>query len=370
MELYNTYKPYLHLGLTIYSGITYYFIENKLTIINIITGYTLIDTLINPAIINSYDYLLHHLLILLSYLTFKYYNYTDFIHVTITPVLSFNISSIFLTLDTIYKNNLIYDKIKYVNLLCFVSTFCYYRLYRYYYDTIIHPDFIIFLNTYNNCIGLITYIFFSLNIFWICIIIKKICNPLKKINTNVLTKYICQYALFINVFISLYKLVFGKNTINLLQLFGNLLLSITNYNYHNNLLLNEVNNYPIEDKYLIYNHISIRIKNSLCLLTYLPYNNIYSYISIYNHLISSILSLHFLNNDRIIHKKNIQLWLNISLIMDKMVLAYNNNNTLHMYIILLIINISQHNNILYNFTPILIHIIYILQNILMINVYF
>ena len=54
MELYINYRPYMYIGLCVYSGLTYYFIENKILTINIITIYTLIDTILNPTIINDY----------------------------------------------------------------------------------------------------------------------------------------------------------------------------------------------------------------------------------------------------------------------------------------------------------------------------
>ena len=179
MELYITYRPYMYIGLCIYSGITYYYIEDKLLTANILTIYTLIDTIVNPVIINNYDYLFHHFLLLLSYVSFYYYDYRDFIHITINPALSFQISSIFLSLDILFTRYNINKKIKYVNNIFFITTFIYYRIYRYYYDTLIHPDLFIFLNKYNKCIGLIIYSFFILNMYWLCLIIKKVNRMLK-----------------------------------------------------------------------------------------------------------------------------------------------------------------------------------------------
>lgn len=172
MELFLKYRAPLYLLVTLYTGYSY-FNNNLITTSNIICGFTLIDTIYNKDINTKPEYLFHHFLVLSSYGTFQYYKYNDFLDITVKPLLSFQISSIFLSINETYKKNYYYDKYKIINLILFLSSFIYFRLYSYYY-IIVSPQFYLFLNKYNKGLIIIPYLFFLLNTYWFIGIIRKI----------------------------------------------------------------------------------------------------------------------------------------------------------------------------------------------------
>jgi len=173
MELFLKYRKPLYLLVTIYSGVSYFYNHNLLTTSNIICGFTLIDTIYNKDINTKPEYLLHHFLVLTSYGTYQYYKYNNFLDITIKPLLSFQVSSIFLSINELYKKNYYYNKYKIINLILFLSSFVYYRIYLYYY-IIVSPQFYLFLNEYNKGLIIIPYSYFLLNMYWFTEIIQKI----------------------------------------------------------------------------------------------------------------------------------------------------------------------------------------------------
>jgi hypothetical protein len=173
MELFLNRRKELYLLLSIYTSVSYFYINDYLLSSSIVCGFTVIDTIYNKDINTKPDYLFHHFLVITSYGTFQYYQFYEYIDITIIPLLSFQVSSIFLSINELYKKNYYYNKYKIINLILFLSSFIYFRLYLYYY-IIVNPRFYLFLNTYNNGLIILPYSFFLLNTYWIIGIIKKI----------------------------------------------------------------------------------------------------------------------------------------------------------------------------------------------------
>ena len=173
MELFLKYRAPLYLTLSVYSSISYFYMIDIYNTATIICGFIIIDTIYNKDINTKPDYLIHHLLTLTCYGSLHYYKYYEFAHVTIYPLISFQVSSIFLSLNELCRHNYYYNKYKYINLILFLLSFIYFRLYSYYY-ILINPDLYIFLNKYNIFLIVIPYSYYLLNMYWVIGIIKKI----------------------------------------------------------------------------------------------------------------------------------------------------------------------------------------------------
>ena len=173
MELFLKYRQELYLLLSLYCSATVFYIGNYETASSIVTGFVVIDTIYNKDINTKPDFLLHHLLVIGCYSSFKYYKFYEYLDITMKPILSFQISSIFLSINELYKKNNFYNKYKYINLFFFMYSFIYFRIYQYYY-ILTNPEFYVFLNKYNYFLTIFPYSFFTLNLYWITGVIKKI----------------------------------------------------------------------------------------------------------------------------------------------------------------------------------------------------
>lgn len=125
------------------------------------------------------DMLIHHISVLSM---IHYMNTHDDIEnrkEIISVILSVKTSTIFLALNYLLENSSAVN-LKKINSVAFVSTFIYYRIYNYSYYLILDKNihntlFIYSKNNFEYCeiyIGL--YGLFSLNIYWLCLIFKKI----------------------------------------------------------------------------------------------------------------------------------------------------------------------------------------------------
>jgi hypothetical protein len=365
---YNiNYRTLLYTVISLYTGYSYYFVEDKVITSTIITSFYTLDLIFNKKIYNDFQYLIHHSLIVGLYLLFLYYKYYDFVHILINPLFGFQISTIFYNINELFVKNYTYNKYKYINLLCYISTFVYYRLYRYYYDVITHPDLNTFLEKYNKGIILIPYFFYTLNMFWLCIIIKKLMSPLKKIETEFIAEYFCQYILLLNIPVTFYKYIITKNNYILIDVFGNVILNIGSYLFHNNLMLYQLYGYPRNKCYFLLDNIGIRIKTLLTLLTYCLYKNdhyTYLYFNICYYLVASIISyiLVYKSKNMDITKKYVIFWLSLDVFIGSLYLAYNYNQFNNMYIILVLLGTVYNCKIFYKITHIAFHILLLFHN--------
>jgi hypothetical protein len=173
MDLILKHRKELYLLISLYNSASYFYIKDYELSSSIIFGFTLFDTIYNKEINTKPDYLFHHILVLTCYGTLQYYKYYDFIDVTMEPLISFQTSSVFLSINELYKKNYYYNKYKIINLILFLSSFIYYRLYLYYY-IIVNPRLYLFLDTYNKGLIVFPYCFILLNTYWIIGIIHKI----------------------------------------------------------------------------------------------------------------------------------------------------------------------------------------------------
>jgi len=362
---YNICRDFIYTGVCIYSAYSYYFVQDNMLVCNMLLGLYTLDLFFHKETYTNIQYIIHHSLILLLFGTFHYYKYYDFFHILINPLLSFQISTIFLKINKLLEHYKIQQTI---NLSCFIISFFYYRLYRYYYDVIINPE--LYSNKYSKCLILIPYIFFTLNIFWSCIIIKKIAKPLKIIQSEYVSEYFCRYILLINIPITFYKYINTYNNYILIDVIGNIILNIGNYMYHNNLMLYELYDYPRKKIYFIIDNISIRTKTILTLTTYCLYKNdhyTYLYINILYYLFAGFISYILVYNSKNmdITKKYVISWLSVDVFVGSLFLAYNYNQFIHMYIILLLLGIVYNCKVFYKVTHIAFHILLVCHNIVL-----
>jgi hypothetical protein len=362
MLLYNKYREYIHLFIAIYGTIAYYFleIEHKIKAAHATTLFIMFDIVLNNEL--SKDIVFHHILSIFSGLTLFFYDITDVFDIVATPLLGFQVSSIFLSINYIYKNN--------INQILFIITFLYYRIYIHYMYTINNIEFKLFTNKFPIFIP-IHYLFFSLNIYWTCFIVKKIIKSLKIQYSN--TEWVLQYLLFLNIPITFYKYIRTNDNYILIDVVGHIILSFGNYKYHSDLLLNYTHNKPLVMKSFLYDHVAIRAHAALTLTTYCIINNNYNvlYVILINHICSSIYALYITQNKKMIEfNKPSQLkitlinWLQVNILMDSLILSNMYNNVFNMYIILLLSGCIYKYQIFYEYSHFMFHVLLICQNCL------
>ncbi len=362
MLLYKQYRDYMYLCVSAYGSIAYFFfeLEHKLRVIRVSVAFMLCDIILNNEL--KPDIILHHVLSIFAAGTYLYYDYKDSFNVFIGPSLGFQTSTIFLCINTIYKSNSI-------NRLLFIVSFVYFRLYRHYIDTIIHPDFEAFAIEYPT-IMILPYIFYSLNLYWLCFIIKILVKALKLRYYN--TEWILQYFLCLNMPITLYKFIKTDNPYLLIDVAGHVILSVGNYEYHHNLLLNYEYNTPLEMKPFLYDHVAIHAHSALTLTTYCIINNNYNilYASVINHIGSSIVAIYATRNKQMdeFNTSSLKIMLinllQVSVVVDSFILAYMYQCIFKMYIVLFLIGIVYKYQIFYGYSHVIFHVLLICQNCL------
>jgi hypothetical protein len=369
MLLYDTYRNYMYLGFSIYTTYAYFFIENKLFSSQMITAYTLADTILSSNIRKTYDILFHHIIFLSVYVSYYLYSYNEHdINLISSELTCFQISSIFLSIDSIFVNDY---ALKPFNSLAFISTFMYYRIYKFYY-VLSSNDFQMIIYKYNSNIMILFYAFYALNIYWACLIVKKIMKLLKLNINNVDTEYLLQYMLCLNIPISYYKYITSNHNVLLLDVMGNTILALGNYKWHNNLYLNYKNNEPLLMKPFLYDHIGIRVRIALALTSYCVINNDFYkvlYACIINHIGSSIIAVYSTKNVSIVEfnepnklKESLINWLYLNICIESMIIGYMQNNVLKLFIILELIGMVYKYKVFYNYSHIVFHILLLIQN--------
>jgi hypothetical protein len=167
---------FMYLGISLFSCfciMTNFYI---ITCSNIVGFICLIDF----YFVKKKDMLLHHILVLSMLHYMNYHSDIENRKEIVSVILSTETSTIFLTLNNLLENTSSLFNVKKINKLAFVSSFVYYRIYNYSYylilDKNIHNTFLIYSrNNFEYCeiyIGL--YGLFILNLYWCCLIIKKI----------------------------------------------------------------------------------------------------------------------------------------------------------------------------------------------------
>ena len=361
MLLYNKYREYIHLVIAIYGSMAYYFLEmdHQIKAAHATTLFIITDIVLNNEL--TKDVIFHHILTIITGLTLFYYDITDVFDIVATPLLGFQVSSIFLSMNYIYNTN--------INKLLFVITFVYYRIYTHYVYTLNSIRFLIFTN---NCpiLMIVHYLFFSLNLYWLCFIVKKIMKALKLHYNN--TEWILQYLLCLNIPITLYKFLRTDNPYILIDVAGHVILSVGNYEYHHDLLMNYVYNTPVEMKNFLYNHVAIHAHSALTLTTYCILNNNYNvlYASVINHIGSSILAVYATRNKRMDEfnasslKIMLNNWLEVNVVIDSFILAYMHQCIFKMYVLLFLMGVVYTYQIFYDYSHLMFHVLLICQNCL------
>jgi hypothetical protein len=137
-------------------------------------------------------------------------------------------------------------------------------------------------------------------------------------------------------------------------------------------MLYELYNYPRKKIYFIADNISIRTKTILTLTTYCLYKNehyTYLYVNIFYYLFAGFISYILVYNSKNmdITKKYVISWLSVDVFVGSLFLAYNYNQFIHMYIILLLLGIVYNCKIFYKVTHLAFHILLVCHNIVLYN---
>jgi hypothetical protein len=256
-------------------------INNSLILLNI---YFIIDFFICRI-----DIKIHHVLILLLMLFNYYYDVaTSDSYIIILALYKTEYSTTFLSIENILKyNKKIQTYISPINKLLFFITFVKFRIYDLYNNVIINPDFYYQMDKYTTTtfskLFLYTsiYGFYILNLYWVLIIckitIKSVINKINPHDLYVISEYITQYTLFLNIPIAGYIYLFTPkftHTFNtLFNISGISILAVNSYIYHNKiycyLVENKKINYLDNEIIIPYvnDNISIHINSLLYLLT-------------------------------------------------------------------------------------------------------
>ena len=163
---------YIYLGISLFSSFC------SITEVYIIPCSIIIGTmcLIDFYFVKKKDILLHHSFALAMIYYINTHEYNTNITTLTAIILRTEISTIFLILNNLLKNN----NLKKINKIVFVLTFFYYRIYNYLYYLIlnknVHTNILVYSRNnfeyYESYIGL--YGLFSINVYWSYLIIKKI----------------------------------------------------------------------------------------------------------------------------------------------------------------------------------------------------
>ena len=166
-------RDYTSLILSIISSYIYFTNGDFKNIIHGIGAYLTIDLFINK----KFDIYMHHIIGLMLYSFIYSNNLSDESrNIIFRPFIAIEISSVFYNIECLYpKNNFVLNKI------LFLTTFFYYRIYRYYYDVLLNDKI---YNTIEENSS--TYMYFAiynlyfLNFYWfskmIKIIFKNVIN--------------------------------------------------------------------------------------------------------------------------------------------------------------------------------------------------
>ena len=166
--------------------------------------------------------------------------------------------------------------------ILFFITFFKYRIYDIYY--ILHEKLL-----YVHFIPI--FLLYSLNLYWFVIICKKISNPLKKMNLNILNHSVCSYTFFIN---SIYT-IYNYSLPNFVH-FMSMMLGCSSYLYHNE-IATYYNGIPtMQSKWILFDVTVLHLYNLSCVYLF---NNFYTPISFIVHGIN-LLYIYYYKPDYII----------------------------------------------------------------------
>jgi len=177
---------FLHLNYLTVSSITSYFVyknDNLFFCIGIVFSLLLNDFLMHFLNFNKLrnDMIIHHIfsiVIIIFFLQYFQLVYNNPIALNIIrTLLGFEISTIFLSINNLFSKGK-YKTIKFINQLFFITTFSYFRIYKFTTEIIldgISLEYIKYIAPKNYFwITYSIYGLYALNLFWACMILKKI----------------------------------------------------------------------------------------------------------------------------------------------------------------------------------------------------
>ena len=241
---------------------------------------------------HSNDSVLHHILILFTGVFLNLYSisFNDYLFLLI-PFLCTEISTLFLVMKSwLEKMDLKDSGVYFVNNLLFLLSFIFTRIYIFTNCIVFNPltyEYIQSLTeTSNPLVGVIPiYIgifgFFALNIYWLTILFKIICKPLKHVLRNYYFQLFLCTAPIVNIGICFYFYGFVVNG----HVVGTLFVSWSTFLLHYSTL-----NYGENDAVLYaFNQVSLQVKSALFICSNLEM--MFGHISVLYHFILMILTV-------------------------------------------------------------------------------
>ena len=272
----NQLKNYLSLSVALYSCYSILFSESLINCYHVVPIYCAIDLFFK----NKIDIIIHHLAVLQLYFTVQYFAIPEYVLDLVLPtILLSEVSTIFLNLDYLIKEKVLLT----LNKVLFIMTFIYFRIINFYLLINNESHYTMFVRYCNNDLttyilafsGL--YILYGLNIYWICIVIKRMVKQFIEVDesqTNLRLEMTLKYTYFYNIIIALikYKDIL-RYPVYLYDIIGIIYLSITSYRFHRNCYNNLINgNFNLIDNtdnlnYYINDIYGIHVRSLLCMLT-------------------------------------------------------------------------------------------------------
>jgi hypothetical protein len=279
---YNKLEKYTSTVLFVVSLITIfnlYFDYNYSLNVIILKYYLFIELLFLPWY--KRDIIFHHIITIgiISYI--QYYNINMITNFYSTKqLLLTEISSVFLSINSLIKlYNIpnvfgIRKLLQQISMVCFIVTFIKYRIYDYYNNVIVNDYFYQSIKSNDSnfqymCKYSLTYLLFSINLYWFVLIIKKLYKSIFDFSM-LYAEYILQYSYFgcllstcttYAIVATPFQKEYYSNYISL-DVASNFLLSLTSYEFHkhiyDNLLLDEnMNRATVDYKYYLLQDIII-----------------------------------------------------------------------------------------------------------------
>lgn len=331
----------------------------------------------------------------------------------ISTILSTEISTIFLVFreilpppssnDKKYFQNKIYKFIYNMNDILFIGVFTYTRIYKYTTNLIYNYELWYKMDTLlmpinRTLLTLAIYSLYLLNMYWMCIITKKIVKIFKKyLLTYQKSEIPLRYTYFLSPVISVLIYKPYNNVIYLFDIVGQVFLSVSSYYYHYELSKENNIEKNIHDNNLLWVYLDdvllIHIRCFLCVFTNinlhriieistkikiqefnvkygLLYLSFISHVSVMYHFVKYVLFLKHNNETLTIHDSDVyktfptKLYQGFTILLDSFIIGYNTPDiTLrnHLFIITSLVFINGYIMPFYEMTHLVFHILLLFQ---------
>lgn len=172
----NSRLQYVYLGTSLFSGVCFFYHFSIITCCNVVAFMCIVDLFY----IKKKDMFLHHLFVLgMVHCIHNHKDFIENINEFILPVLSAEISTIFLSLNNLLEKSSA-THLKKINKAAFLTTFFYFRIYNYFRHIVLNERlYTLFIvrarnqfEFYEICVSV--YGMYLLNLYWSCLIVKRL----------------------------------------------------------------------------------------------------------------------------------------------------------------------------------------------------